>query len=209
MSLQSRSLQFQYSAEDQFSFPDLDISRGESALLLGPSGSGKTTLLHLLAGLQSPSSGSVQVADQELFALKPARRDAWRGQHIGIVFQKSYFLPYLSIGENLALASSLNGPAPGTRVIRSALEKLGLENLYAKKPANCSIGEQQRASIARALLQRPSLILADEPTSALDDANAEKVASLLRQLAEEQNAALLIVTHDARLKAHFSKTYQL
>jgi putative ABC transport system ATP-binding protein len=128
---------------------------------------------------------------------------------MGIIFQRSYFLPYLSIGENLKLAAQMQGLKISSAQAKNALEKLNVAHVAQHKPANCSVGEQQRASIARAILHEPKLILADEPTSALDDINAEKVTQTLLQVAAEQKAALLIVTHDSRLKNLISKTYAL
>lgn len=209
MALHSTALQFKYTTQKKFSFEPISVLAGESALLLGPSGSGKTTFLHLLAGLLVPLTGDVNVAGKNLFTLNAKQRDAHRGKQMGIIFQQSYFLPYLSIRENLKLAAQMQGLKITTAQAKAALEKLNVGHIAQQKPANCSVGEQQRASIARAILHKPTIILADEPTSALDDANAEKVAQTLLQVAEEQKAALLIVTHDNRLKNLISKTYAL
>lgn len=204
MALQSLNLEFSYSAEKHFYFPNINLQAGQSALLLGPSGAGKTTLLHLLAGLMLPLSGEVKIDGTKMFSLTASQRDKFRGQNLAVVFQKSYFLPYLSIRENLLLA------AKNPRLsVKATLKQLQVEHILLKKPAQCSIGEQQRASIARAILQQPKVILADEPSSALDDANALKVGAMLKNAAEQHGAALLVVTHDARLKPMFNKTYQL
>jgi putative ABC transport system ATP-binding protein len=209
MALESTALQFKYNNQKEFNFNPISLTMGESALLLGPSGSGKTTLLHLLAGLLVPLKGDVNVAGKNLFTLNAKQRDAHRGKQMGIIFQRSYFLPYLSIGENLKLAAQMQGLKISSAQAKNALEKLNVAHVAQHKPANCSVGEQQRASIARAILHEPKLILADEPTSALDDINAEKVTQTLLQVAAEQKAALLIVTHDSRLKNLISKTYAL
>ena len=209
MALQSSELSFKYNAQSSFVFPPLGLKPAESALLLGPSGSGKSTLLHLLAGLLEPAKGEVTIGAQNLHALKGQARDRFRGEHLGIIFQRSHFLPYLTICENLKLAAQAQNARVSTKQIHHLLDRLNIGALAAKKPSDCSLGEQQRAAIARAILHKPQLILADEPTSALDDHNAQKVTKLLQQMAQEAQAALLIVTHDGRLKEHISKTYML
>lgn len=204
MIFQSSDLEFSYSKGPKFTYPDITLKRGECALLLGPSGAGKSTLLHTLAGLQKPKGGKVLLDNTNLFNCSAAQRDKFRGENISIIFQKSHFLPYLNILENLGLGkkSSHNEKC-------AVLENLQITHLAKKLPAECSIGELQRASIARAVLQKPKLILADEPTSALDDANAQRVGHLLKASAEKHQACLLVVTHDARLKPLFTKTYTL
>lgn len=204
MIFQSSELEFSYSKSAKFKYPNITLERGKCALLLGPSGAGKSTLLHLLAGLQEPASGKVIINGTNLFQLSGAQRDKFRGENICIIFQKSHFLPYLTIQENLNLGKN-RSPSE----VKEVLESLQIDHLAPKLPAECSVGEQQRASIARAILQKPKLILADEPTSALDDTNAQRVGQLLKATAENHQAALLIVTHDARLKSMFSKTYSL
>lgn len=204
MIFQSSDLEFSYSRGPKFIYPDITLKRGECALLLGPSGSGKSTLLHTLAGLQEPNGGEVRLNETNLFQLPAAQRDKFRGENICIIFQKSHFLPYLNIFENLSLGKNSSQSEK-----YAVLENLQISHLAKKLPAECSIGELQRASIARAVLQKPKLILADEPTSALDDANAERVGNLLKASAEKHQACLLVVTHDARLKPLFTKTYAL
>lgn len=185
-------------------FPDMACAAGEVLLITGRSGVGKTTLLHLLAGLLRPGGGEINVAGTFIQTLRPAAMDAFRGRHIGIIYQQSHFIASLSIEENLQLAIALsNGPQKQER-LRDVAEKLGIITLLHKKPARLSQGEQQRASIARALMQRPQLLLADEPTASLDDQNCAAVAALLAEQAQQQQAALLIVTHDSRLKELFA-----
>lgn len=208
MVLQSQNVAHTYPGQDILKFPDIALEPGESAVLLGPSGKGKTTYLHLLAGLLPLQEGTVHIAHTNLSSLSARALDRFRGKQMGLVFQKSYFLPYLTIGQNLQLAQNIAGSAEPS-AIHQALSELSAEHLMAKKPAQCSVGEQQRASIARALLGQPSLLLADEPTSALDDGNAKAVAQMLQQAARQHRAALLIVTHDKRLTDYFPKHYNL
>ncbi|RPD40349.1 ABC transporter ATP-binding protein [Chitinophaga barathri] len=190
-------------------FPDLACEGGKALLITGASGTGKTTLLHLLAGLLRPASGDVRVGGLSLPQLKPAAMDNFRGKNIGLVFQASHFIASLSIKENLLLPSTLvKAPVSQERLLQLA-EKLRIAGLLHKKPAHLSQGEQQRASIARALLQNPQVLLADEPTASLDDHNCEAVAQLLGEQAQQQNAALLVVTHDNRLKQLFRDHIQL
>lgn len=208
MVLQTHNVAHTYPGQNSLSFPDIALKKGETALLLGSSGKGKTTLLHLLAGLLPLQKGAVHIAQTNLSSLSPRALDRFRGRHIGLIFQQSYFLPYLTIAENLQLAQKISGTTPHI-TIADALAELSAKQLLPKKPAQCSTGEQQRASIARALLGKPTLLLADEPTSALDDANAKAVAQMLQKAAQEHQAALLIVTHDMRLSNYFSKHFTL
>jgi putative ABC transport system ATP-binding protein len=130
--------------------------------------------------------------------------DQFRGQHIGIIFQTAHFVQSLSVGDNLALAQSLAGMKVNRKRIRELLGRLGLEHKLRSKPSQLSVGEKQRASIARAIINQPAVILADEPTSALDDSNCKQVIELLEEQAQAVDATLLVVTHDARLKDHIS-----
>jgi putative ABC transport system ATP-binding protein len=207
--LTTKKLAFEYAAAKPMRFPDIDLKRGEQGLLLGQSGSGKTTLLHLLGGLLSPKSGDIQINDQSLSILRGAELDHFRGKNIGIIFQTAHFIRSLSIEENLMVAQQLGGNKPNKALIFNFLQKLNLSHKLKSKPNELSIGEAQRANIARALINAPSVILADEPTSALDDKNAEEVIKLLEQQAAEVNATLLIVTHDGRLKSRFKQQIEL
>ena len=209
MVLQSSELKFRYPQQNQIEFPDISLKQGEAALLLGPSGSGKSTLLNLLAGLQDIQNGSIHVLKQDLDQLKDREMEKFRAKNYGLVFQKSFFLPYLSLEENLRLAANYQGLKVKMDRIHNLFNDLNIYDLRQKKPAECSIGEQQRASIARALMHEPPLLLADEPSSALDDKNADMVASLLMELCQKLSSTLLVVTHDARLKSLISKSYQL
>ena len=207
--LRTQGLNFSYPQGEQLLFPNLNCKDGEHCLILGQSGSGKTTLLHLIAGLRTAQAGSVLLNDTNMAELNAAQLDRFRGKNIGIVFQQSHFVRSLTLEENLLLAQRLAGvPLNPSRVV-SLLTQLNLEHKLRAKPETLSIGEQQRAAIARAILNQPALILADEPTSALDDANTEQVIQLLQEQAASVNAMLLIVTHDNRLKTRFTQQIQL
>lgn len=199
--LYTRNLAYAYPNGRTLRFPDMECAEGNVLLITGGSGVGKTTLLHLLAGLLKPSGGEVQVAGTAIQSLKAGAMDAFRGKHIGIIYQQSHFIAALSVKENLLLA--------GKDRLLEISQKLGIQSLLHKKPAQLSQGEQQRASITRALMQFPQLLLADEPTASLDDENCVAVAKLLAAEAAEQKAALLIVTHDNRLKQLFANHIKL
>ncbi|MEM8907211.1 MAG: ATP-binding cassette domain-containing protein [Bacteroidota bacterium] len=203
--LQTKNLQFSYNNKQVLTFPDIFCEKGEQCLLLGQSGSGKTTLLNLLGGLATPKKGQVLVAGQDLNILKANERDRFRGQHIGIVFQRTHFVRALTVGENLALAQSLAGHSVSKTRIQQLLDRLNIGHKYGSRPDSLSQGEQQRVAIARALVNKPTIILADEPTSALDDYNCEEVVRLLENQASVEQATLLVVTHDGRLKERFAK----
>ena len=198
-----------YGGRTVLALDELRVASGAHTLLLGPSGSGKTTLLHAAAGLLRPDAGRVWVAGQELTALPEGARDAFRGRHIGIVFQGLHLLGALTAEQNVALARRLAGLPPDPDRVRRLLAELDVEHRRAARPEALSQGERQRVAIARALAAAPGLLLADEPTSALDDARAEAVAALLLRLAEAEGATLVVATHDARLAPHFQHRVEL
>lgn len=201
--IRTRSLQFSYHNSKKFQFPDITLQDGEELLVLGESGIGKTTLVHLMAGLLQAESGSIELGDINISCLSPAKMDHFRGQHIGLVFQRPHFINALCLRENLLLIQFLAGADQDLDHIRLVLNRLGMGEKLQEKPNRLSQGEQQRAAIAMALINQPSLILADEPTSSLDDKNCFKVVGLLQEQASLNNAHLIIITHDRRLKARF------
>ena len=203
--LKSINLTFQYSGAPSISFPDFTSEQGDQWLILGPSGSGKTTLLHLLGGLLSPSTGNITLDELHYSDFSPAKLDKFRGENIGIVFQKAHAVQSLSVMENLLLAQQLGGKLLDKKKIMDILERLQIAHKANQKPNRLSAGEQQRVAIARAVINQPRLILADEPTSALDDKNSTEVQNLLKESADAVKAILLVVTHDNRLKATFPK----
>jgi lipoprotein-releasing system ATP-binding protein len=201
--ISTQQLTFAYSPAKRFTFPDITCADGEALLILGQSGTGKTTLLHLLALLLRPEAGQVRINDTNLTTLSPAQTAAFRAQHVGIVYQKPHFVSALSVLDNLLLANYLANKKQLKDRARELATQLGFAEHLAKKTAQMSQGEQQRVSIARAMMNQPALILADEPTSSLDDANADRVIGLLREQSEQIGASLVVVTHDQRLKDAF------
>jgi ABC-type lipoprotein export system ATPase subunit len=206
--INTKGLNFKYNDQASFSFPDINLGKDENLLIIGSSGIGKTTLLHLLAGLLESNSGSINLYGQDISKLTQHQIDKFRGQNIGIVFQKPHFVNSLTVKENLQLAQYLGNKKDQNRIIDilSSLDILDKEN---KKPKKLSQGEKQRASIAMAIVNSPKLILADEPTSSLDDENCDRVIKLLKKQASEFKAQLIVITHDNRLKKHFKKSIKL
>ena len=202
-------LTYNYSSEIQLKFPDFSLSKGEQALILGQSGCGKTTLLHLLSGLLKPNSGDVNIENEDISKMSGAVLDNFRGANIGIVFQTAHFIEALTVKENLTLTQTLAGKSKDIDKIKKLLADLGVESKLNAKLNALSVGEKQRVSIARALVNSPALILADEPTSALDDKNCNAVLKLVREQAKKHNSTLLIVIHDKRLKDQFDKRVEL
>jgi len=200
MVLQTQNIQFQYPGGQSFCFPDLQCGPGEQLLVLGQSGKGKTTLLHLVGGLLRPKEGKIELAGASVTELTDQQLDKHRGRKVGIVFQTSHFVNALSVLDNLALPNYLTGEKVDRSRAMFLLEQLNLTAKANKRPNELSVGEQQRVAIVRAVINRPALLLADEPTSALDDHNAAQVIQLLQGYAKEAQAALVIVTHDQRLK---------
>lgn len=203
------SFRYKYGNTPEIQFPDIQCETGEQWLLLGQSGSGKTTLLHLLAGMRTPSAGKIQINDTHINELSSRDLDHFRGRNIGLIFQQAHFIRSLSVLENLMLTQKLAGLKPDKAVIKEVLDHLNVGHKINAATSALSVGEQQRVNIARAVVNRPSIILADEPTSALDDQNTEQVIDLLKRQAELAKATLLIVTHDNRLKSIFDKQIEL
>ena len=206
--IKTESLKFSYDGKKYFDFPDINLGSGENLLIIGNSGIGKTTLLHLLAGILKPESGSISISGTDISKFSDTELDKFRGDNIGIVFQKPHFISSLTINENLKLAQYLS-PSKISGDAKKILESLNIKDKYQQKPNQLSEGEKQRASIALALINSPSLILADEPTSSLDDFNCNNVIKLLKKQANDHKAQLIVITHDARLKKHFKNNLNL
>ncbi len=200
----SQELQFSYNQHRTFQFPNITCQNKETLLILGQSGKGKTTLLHLLALLIKPESGKIVIDDQDLTQISSSDAAKVRSKLIGIIYQKPHFVSALSVLDNLLLANYLAKEKENKVKAQFLAEHLGFEDHLHKKTSQLSQGEQQRVSIARALMNKPRVILADEPTSSLDDTNCHKVIELLRLQSELIGASLLVVTHDQRLKNEFS-----
>ena len=206
--IKTESLKFSYDGKKYFDFPDINLDSGENLLIIGNSGIGKTTLLHLLAGILKPESGSINISGTDISKFSDTELDKFRGDNIGIVFQKPHFISSLTINENFKLAKYLS-PSKTSGDAKKILESLNIKDKYQQKPNQLSEGEKQRASIALALINSPNLILADEPTSSLDDFNCDNVIKLLKKQAKDHKAQLIVITHDARLKKHFKNNLNL
>ncbi len=184
---------------------DLSVERGEFIALMGPSGSGKSTLLHLIAAMDRPSGGDIQVLGHDLRSLTDSQIARWRNEHIGFVFQSFNLIPVLTAMENVELPLKLTRLKKKERIehAMTALKLVGLEDRVDHLPRQLSGGQEQRVAIARAIVTDPDLILADEPTGNLDAASAQEVLTLLARLNKEFNKTVLLVTHDPHA-AHFA-----
>jgi putative ABC transport system ATP-binding protein len=202
-------LKHAYNGTEVLNVPAWEAGQGSHWLVLGPSGSGKTTMLHILAGILRPLSGQASVAGQDFAALGPAELDRFRGRSIGIVLQRLHLIPSLTVMNNLLLAQYLAGlPQEGARV-REVLTSLDVADKAGAYPHELSFGQAQRVAVARAVVNRPKLLLADEPTSNLDDARCAQAYGLLESQARACGATLVIATHDQRIKARMSNHYEL
>ena len=235
MALRLERLAKRYRAPDGSSVPVIDVESfdlgdGEQVALVGGSGTGKTTLLHLIAGILAPDSGkilfssgrgseaggggiSLTYADAtgtvDIAALDEAARDVFRGRNIGYVFQTHHLLGGFTALENVLLGMSFTGRAHDSKWARHLLEEVGLGDRLSYKPDRLSVGQQQRVAVARALANRPRLVLADEPTGALDPRNAQSVLELIRKLCSEVGASLLLVSHDPTITGQLPRVVSL
>lgn len=180
------------------------VQEGEFVAIMGPSGSGKSTLLHLLGGLERPTSGKVFLRDTDLGGLKDDALSRIRRTQLGFVFQFFNLIPVLTARENVAMPLILDGVPRGEALKRAdeTLAKVGLTDRKTHRPTELSGGEQQRVTLARAMVTNPALILGDEPTGNLDSKTSDEVVSLLRQVVDEFGRTMVIVTHDPRVAAH-------
>lgn len=202
--LEARALHKAYGPTPALDGADFAIHPGEVVAVMGPSGSGKSTLLHCLAGIIRPDSGSVRYGTHTLTGLSDARCSALRRTDFGFVFQFGQLVPELTCLENVALPLRLNGTKrkDAERQARDWLARLEVDGVAAKRPGEISGGQGQRVAVARALATRPRVIFADEPTGALDSLNGERVLTLLTNAARDTNAAVVLVTHEARVAAY-------
>lgn len=197
---------------------ELQLRAGEHLFVRGPSGSGKTTLLNLLAGIHVPTSGRIQMLGTDMAALSPSRRDRFRADHIGVVFQQFNLLPYLSILENVTVSCAFSqrkreraaGAVEVKATARRLLRSLNLpDELHQSRVAELSVGQQQRVAVARALIGSPEIVIADEPTSALDADNRDRFLDLLFHEADAQGCTLIFVSHDPELSQRFEHVMEL
>lgn len=200
---------YQYPGSARIAFPDVHIPKGKHGLLLGDSGSGKTTLIHLMGGLLRGQDGRIEVDGVDLNSLTEHGLDQYRGRHFGFVFQKNHLIASLTVEKNILSAPFFAGLKQESSKVDALLRDLGLEGKRHARIRELSHGQAQRVSIARALINKPAVILADEPTSALDDKNCEKVISLLMNACSSHGATLVVATHDQRLKSVMPLTIQL
>lgn len=184
------------------------VENGEAVAITGSSGSGKSTLLGLMAGLDVPTSGRVTLLGHDLFLLDEEGRARLRAQYVGFVFQAFHLLPNLSALENVMLPLELRGK-PAAAAARAMLERVGLGQRLDHYPRTLSGGEQQRVSLARAFVQRPSVLFADEPTGSLDEQNGRMVTDLMFELHQEVGTSLVLVTHDPQLAARCGRELRL
>lgn len=190
---------------------DLDVAHGEFVAIMGASGSGKSTLLGLLAGLDSPSGGSIRLDGEEISRMSEDRLAVLRGRKIGFVFQSYQLIPTLTAEENVLLPAELAGEmgVDAVRRARALLETVGLAGRLDHYPVQLSGGEQQRVALARAFIRKPPLLLADEPTGNLDSKNGQQVLELLLSLNRQEGTTLVLVTHDRELAGHASRIVTL
>lgn len=214
-----QDLRFAYGDVPVLDVPEFQLQRGERVFLHGPSGSGKTTLLGILGGVLRADSGRVSVLGRDLSSMSGAERDAFRGAHLGFIFQMFNLIPYLNVHDNIVLPCRLNSErrrrlteadeASLNAAVRHAAEHLGIADLLGEVVTKLSVGQQQRVAAARALIGAPEIVIADEPTSALDTDHRERFIDLLFRNAKESNAAVLFVSHDRTLGPLFDRSVAL
>lgn len=202
-----------------YSDVSFELYPGQKLLITGPSGCGKSTLLNLLAGVVEPSSGSIWIHEENIHDLSASAKDQLRGEQMGFIFQQFNLLPYLSVRDNILLSAHLFAKRQASALaqfgsldhaLRYYMNHLGLSTDLENQAAHrLSIGQQQRVAAARAFMGKPSIVIADEPTSALDEANQAQLLKLFFALANEQQTALLMVSHDPRLSPYFDRQLQL
>ena len=190
---------------------NLEVPEGEFLALMGPSGSGKTTLLNLIAGLDTPSQGTIRVGDQIISGMSEAKLAAWRTRHVGFVFQFYHLLPVLTAYENVELPLLLLplSASQRRRQVETALELVALTDRMRHRPGQLSGGQQQRVGIARAIVTDPTILVADEPTGDLDARSAEDILNLLVALQKSLQKTILMVTHDPRAAARAERVLHL
>ena len=180
---------------------DLSIKKGQFTAIVGTSGSGKSTLMHLLGGVDDPTSGKVFIEGEDIFKLKDEKRSILRRRKIGFIFQEYNLIPILTVEENIVMPVLLDGNKVNKDEVDELLERLGLAGRRNHLPSQLSGGQQQRVAIGRAIINRPSIILADEPTGNLDKRNSEEVINMMFEAVRDRNETLVIVTHEMDIAA--------
>jgi len=189
--------------------PEFQVAAGEQMVLVGRSGCGKTTLLHVIAGISRPDSGNVRIDDWEMTLFSEAECDRFRAERIGYVFQTFNLLPGFTALENVLLAMRFTGRRPDKSRAKHLLERVGLDHRMTHKPTMMSVGEQQRTAVARALANKPKLLLADEPTANVDSGHQQQVLDLIRESCREEEVALVLVTHTPEVAEQFERVDHL
>lgn len=188
---------------------DFHVAAGEQMILVGRSGCGKTTLLQIIAGISRPDSGKVRINDWDITLMSEAECDRFRAEHIGYVFQTFNLLRGFTALENVLLAMRFTGRRVDRARAMQLLDRVGLAHRTTHKPAMLSVGEQQRVAVARALANRPKLLLADEPTANVDSGHQQQILDLLRETCREENVALVLVTHTPEVARQFDRVETL
>ena len=208
--IKTENLTFHYQKNEQiFNFPNIFLREQEHLLVLGKSGIGKTTFLHLLGGLLKPIQGTIFIDNTSINSLSENKLDTFRGQNIGLVFQKKHALHSLTVIENIKARIFFSKKNVNTTTIDQLLNELGLLELKSRKIQQLSEGQLQRLGIALSVIHNPKVILADEPTSSLDDENCTIIIELLKKQAKKNKANLIVITHDHRVKACFKSSILL
>ncbi|WP_026523917.1 ABC transporter ATP-binding protein [Butyrivibrio sp. MB2005] len=176
-----------------------DIEQGEFVAIVGPSGSGKSTLMHILGGVDTPTSGEVNISGTDISKLNETKLAIFRRRQIGLIYQFYNLIPILNVEENMTLPILLDGKKPDKKLLNDLVQKLGLSERVGHLPNQLSGGQQQRVSIGRALMNHPALLLADEPTGNLDSENSREIIALLRKFNKENRQTVIIITHDERI----------
>ena len=176
-----------------------DIEQGEFVAIVGPSGSGKSTLMHILGGVDTPTSGEVNISGTDISKLNETKLAIFRRRQIGLIYQFYNLIPILNVEENMTLPILLDGKKPDKKLLNDLVQKLGLSERVGHLPNQLSGGQQQRVSIGRALMNHPAILLADEPTGNLDSENSREIIALLRKFNKENRQTVIIITHDERI----------
>lgn len=211
--LQTKDLKKYYGTEPNITRAldgvNFSVEQGEFVAVVGTSGSGKSTLLHMMGGLDTPTSGSVVVAEKELAKMNDEQLTIFRRRNIGFIFQNYNLVPILNVYENIVLPVELDGDTVDQKFMDEVVTMLGLEDKLKSMPNNLSGGQQQRVAIARALVAKPAIVLADEPTGNLDSKSGGEVMELLQNVWKKMGKALVVITHDSRIARMAERQFQI